>query len=216
MVNLILILRNCRQPLPSWQGLLRPTSLPRPPWYEGAWPILGEAPLAQEPQQLQSAGATTIHPSICHPFTHPHINLAIHIFSTTHPSIHSSSLCCPYIYMSICHFFQQKKSQEEEERLYNNASHPRVAMLKNTNIESELLARRREYGGSGSAGRRVHYSDRWNFPSLCSAFLRERKHKLYLIIQFKTCPKTPIKKKSHHHHPHPPTLLIVFSWSCLL
>ena len=51
------------------------------------------------------------------------------------------------------------KNQEEEERLYNNAAHPRVAMLKNTNIESELLARRREYGGGGG-GRRVHYSDR--------------------------------------------------------
>ena len=47
--------------------------------------------------------------------------------------------------------------QEEEERLYNNATHPRVAMLKNTNVESEMLARRREYG---AAGRRVHYSDR--------------------------------------------------------
>ena len=102
MVNLILILPNCRQPLPSWQGLLRPTSLPRPPWYEGAWPILGEARLAQEPQQLQSAGATTIHPSFCHPFTHPHINLAIHIFSTTHPSIHllSAVQICPYLNFS--------------------------------------------------------------------------------------------------------------------
>lgn len=51
------------------------------------------------------------------------------------------------------------RAQEEEDRLYNNAAHPRVAMLKNTNIESELLARRREYGGGGSGGRRVHYSD---------------------------------------------------------
>lgn len=49
------------------------------------------------------------------------------------------------------------RAQEEEERLYNNATHPRVAMLKNTNVESEMLARRREYG---AAGRRVHYSDR--------------------------------------------------------
>jgi len=52
------------------------------------------------------------------------------------------------------------RAQEEEDRLYNNATHPRVAMLKNTNIETELLARRREYGGNGSSGgRRVHYSD---------------------------------------------------------
>jgi len=53
--------------------------------------------------------------------------------------------------------------QQEQERLYN-ATHPRVAMLKNTNIEKEKLsrqARRRESSRSQSLspGKRVHYSD---------------------------------------------------------
>ena len=86
-------LRCCRQPLPSWQGLLRPTSLPRPPWYEGARSILGEARLAKEPQQLQGTGAPK-------PFTHPCINPPI-LFN---PSIHSPT--CPPLNMSIWQFSQ--------------------------------------------------------------------------------------------------------------
>ena len=51
------------------------------------------------------------------------------------------------LYCTLC--------QEEEDRLYNNATHPRVAMLKNTNIESEMLARweRREQEGVGGSRR---------------------------------------------------------------
>ena len=44
---------------------------------------------------------------------------------------------------------------EEEERMYQTSHpHPRVAMLKNTNIEADMMARRQDM----SAGRKVHYS----------------------------------------------------------
>jgi hypothetical protein len=56
-----------------------------------------------------------------------------------------------------------RASQQEQERQHN-ATHPRVAMLKNTNIEKEKLARqasRRETtrSQSVSSGKRVHYSE---------------------------------------------------------
>ena len=46
---------------------------------------------------------------------------------------------------------------EEEERLYHATHpHPRVAMLKNTNVEADMLARRQE----SSTSRKVHYSSK--------------------------------------------------------
>ena len=46
---------------------------------------------------------------------------------------------------------------EEEERMYHTTHpHPRVAMLKNTNIEADMLARRQDSGSS----RKVHYSSK--------------------------------------------------------
>jgi hypothetical protein len=55
---------------------------------------------------------------------------------------------------------------EEEERLVYPQPHPRVLMLKNTNIESELRGRgtTAEYGGGGGReGRRVHYQERGDY-----------------------------------------------------
>jgi len=46
---------------------------------------------------------------------------------------------------------------EEEERMYHGTHpHPRVAMLKNTNVEADMLARRQDSGSS----RKVHYSSK--------------------------------------------------------
>ena len=52
-----------------------------------------------------------------------------------------------------------------EDRLYNplSASHPRISLLKNTNVESEMSSRRAGGLTHHAHQRRVHYSDadRW-------------------------------------------------------
>ena len=46
---------------------------------------------------------------------------------------------------------------EDEERMYHATHpHPRVAMLKNTNVEADMLARRQD----SSTNRKVHYSSK--------------------------------------------------------